>query len=127
MREIDRLTTEAYGIPSVLLMDSASASCLAAILAHYKGNVAGVQALVLCGKGNNGGDGAGLAQLLAEAGAECTVVLFGLLTETRGDARTNFEHITREADSGLLTLVECDDVATWEELSELNHEYDLIV
>jgi ADP-dependent NAD(P)H-hydrate dehydratase / NAD(P)H-hydrate epimerase len=127
MREIDRLTTESYGVPSLLLMDSASASCLAAILARYNGNVAGMQALILCGKGNNGGDGAGLAQLLADEGAECTVVLFGLLSETRGDAATNFDHVSRRAHSDLLTFIECDDAATWEQLPEVDHNYDIIV
>lgn len=127
MREIDRLTTEKHGVPSVLLMDSASASCRAAIRARYEGNVAGLQVLILCGKGNNGGDGAGLAQLLADEGAECTVVLFGLLSETRGDARTNFDHVYGRADSGQLNFIECDDTSTWDELPDVDREYDVIV
>jgi ADP-dependent NAD(P)H-hydrate dehydratase / NAD(P)H-hydrate epimerase len=127
MRDIDRLTTETYGIPSLLLMDSASAACLAAVLARHKGNATNLRALVLCGKGNNGGDGAGLAQLLADEGAQCTVILFGLLSETRGDARTNFDHLRQRADSELLTFIECDDIATWEQLSEVNRDYELIV
>lgn len=124
MREIDRLTTERYGVPSLLLMDSASASCLAAVLGRYNGDVGGVQVLVLCGKGNNGGDGAGLALLLANEGAECRVVLFGLLSETGGDARTNFEQV---ADSEHLEFTECDDIPTWEALPEIDREYDVIV
>ena len=127
MREIDRLTTERYGIPSLLLMDSASASCLAVILARYEGNVAGLQVLILCGKGNNGGDGAGIAQLLADEGAQCTVVLFGLLLETQGDARINFDHASERADSELLTFIECDDLPAWDELSEVDREYDVII
>lgn len=82
MREIDRLTTEKYGIPSIKLMESASAACFDAIRAHFGGVVTGRKALVLCGKGNNGGDGEGLARLLVEAGAECQVVLFGKVDET---------------------------------------------
>jgi len=125
MREIDRLTTERFGVPSLLLMDSASASCLAEISARYDGNLAGVQVLILCGRGNNGGDGAGLAKLLADEGAECRVVLFGLLSETAGDARTNFEHV---AESEHLEFVECDDIQTWEEdLPEIDRDYDVIV
>lgn len=111
-------------MPSLLLMDSASAACLAAVLGRHDGNVAGVRVLVLCGKGNNGGDGAGLAQLLADEGAECTVVLFGLLSETGGDARTNFEHVSRRED---LELIECDDTSTWEQLNEIDREYDVII
>src|SRR5688500_20139022 len=106
MREIDRLSTERYAVPSLLLMDSASASCRAAIKTLYEGDVAGLQVLILCGKGNNGGDGAGLAQLLADEGAECTVVLVGLLSETRGDARANFGRVTGRADLGREKLTE---------------------
>mgnify|MGYP003288465579 CR=1 FL=1 len=124
MREIDRLTTETYGIQSLLLMDSASASCFAAISSRYDGNLQAVTVLILCGKGNNGGDGAGLAQLLAEAGAECTVVLFGLLSETRGDARTNFKRVNS---SELVTFIECDDASTFDQLAEIDREYDVIV
>ena len=127
MREIDRLTTETYGIQALLLMDAASAACLEAIRDRFHGNLAGLRALILCGKGNNGGDGAGLAQLLADEGADCTVVLLGLLSETRGDARTNFENVDRRAGSELLTFIECDDTATWQQLPELNQNYDLIV
>ena len=127
MREIDRLTTARYGIPSLLLMDSASSSCFAAISAHYDGRVTGLQVLILCGKGNNGGDGAGLAQLLAREGAQCTVILFGLLSETQGDARTNFDHVSRLADSALLSFIECDDSSTWDQLAEIDQEYDVIV
>lgn len=124
MREIDRLTTDAYGIQSLLLMDAASAACFAAISARYDGDLADVPVLILCGKGNNGGDGAGLAQLLTEAGAQCTVVLFGLLSETQGDARTNFERINRSAD---LLLIECDDATTFDQLAEIDRDYDVIV
>ncbi|HEX2269849.1 MAG TPA: NAD(P)H-hydrate dehydratase [Pyrinomonadaceae bacterium] len=77
MREIDRLTTEKYGIPSIKLMESASRACFEAIRARFGDVLSGRRVLVLCGKGNNGGDGAGLAKLLDEAGAECRVVLFG--------------------------------------------------
>jgi ADP-dependent NAD(P)H-hydrate dehydratase / NAD(P)H-hydrate epimerase len=127
MREIDRLTTETQGIPSLLLMDAASASCLTAVKDNFDGNLADLRVLILCGKGNNGGDGAGLAQLLAEEGAECTVVLLGLLSETRGDASTNFERVTQSADSELLSFIECDDPSSWEQLPELDQEFDVIV
>lgn len=127
MREIDRLTTARNNVPSLLLMDSASASCRTVILAHYRGSVADLHVLILCGKGNNGGDGAGLAQLLADEGADCTVVLFGLLSETRGDARTNFDHVLDRAHSGQLNFIECDDISTWDDLPDVDREYDVIV
>ena len=127
MREIDRLTTERYAIPSLTLMDAASRACFDAVHGRFNGNLAGVRALILCGRGNNGGDGAGLARLLAAEGTHCTVVLFGRLSETGGDARTNFDHVSGHADSALLTFIECEDTSAWQELSERNHDFNLIV
>src|SRR6185369_15493731 len=97
IREIDRLTVENYHTPSLLLMEAASAACLEAVRAHLDGELAGRKALVLCGKGNNGGDGAALARAMSRAGMHCSVVLFGKLSETSGDARANFEAASRLA------------------------------
>ena len=51
----------------------------------------GQECRVLCGPGNNGGDGAALAQLLSAAGAITEVILFARVEETHGDARINFD------------------------------------
>ncbi len=53
MREIDRLTTEQYGVPSLTLMENAGAAVAEFAQKHFQfGSVC-----VVCGKGNNGGDG----------------------------------------------------------------------
>jgi NAD(P)H-hydrate epimerase len=128
MREIDRLTTERYDVPSLALMDAASRACFEAIRKWFDGHLAGTQALILCGKGNNGGDGAGLAKLLADDGVHCTVVLFGAVFETHGDARTNFDEVSRRSASEQVTFVECHEASTWDEIvAETNSDYDLIV
>src|ERR687884_94091 len=64
MREIDRLTTERYATPSLLLMEAAADSAFRAIAAHFDGDLARPRrrARVLCGRGNNGGDGAARAR-----------------------------------------------------------------
>ena len=134
MREIDRLTVETYQTPSLLLMEAAANACLQKIQAHFQGELAGKKALVLCGKGNNGGDGAALARGLARAGVHCDVVLFGHVSETSGDARINFDAVSRLAsfDAGSastpapLTFVECTDVTSWEEIAPPRKSYDLI-
>ncbi len=64
MREVDRLTTEKYGIPSIILMENAAHAAARIILEKLSGTVEGKSVLVLCGKGNNGGDGAALARIL---------------------------------------------------------------
>src|SRR5687767_10613024 len=91
MREIDRVTTERYGIPSLVLMENAAAATARVIAASFPSEIANRSVLVLCGRGNNGGDGAATARLLAHAGANVTAILFGNIADTTGDARTNFE------------------------------------
>ncbi|HEY2964478.1 MAG TPA: NAD(P)H-hydrate dehydratase [Pyrinomonadaceae bacterium] len=135
MREIDRLTVENYHTTSLLLMESASAACLEAIRTRFNGDLAGKRALVLCGKGNNGGDGAALARGLCRASVQCDVVLFGKFSETAGDAHTNFESVRRlasfEAGSAEapapLTFIECEGVSAWEQIAKPRRTYDVII
>lgn len=96
MREVDRLTTEKYGIPSILLMENAAQAVARVITEKLGGSVKGKSVLVLCGKGNNGGDGAALARILGMQGAFVDVLLFGRIKETNGDARINFGALCRE-------------------------------
>ncbi len=91
MREVDRLTTEKYGIPSIDLMENAATAVYKAISERCVGGVSGKRFAILCGKGNNGGDGAALARILFQNGASVSVFLLGQLADTIGDARTNFE------------------------------------
>lgn len=91
MREVDRLTTEKYGIPSLILMENAAHAVARSIADKFSGNLEGKSVLVLCGKGNNGGDGAALARILWSMGAKVCLILFGKVDDTNGDARINFE------------------------------------
>lgn len=99
MREVDRLTTEKYGIPSLILMENAAHAAARVITEKLGGSVAGKRFLILCGKGNNGGDGAALARILWTEGADVWVELFGKFEETKGDARINFAIIKKINDS----------------------------
>src|SRR4051794_37137035 len=89
MREVDRLTTERYGIPSIILMENAAHAVARVITEKLGGSVQGKFIMVICGKGNNGGDGAAIARLLSEAGAEVSVDIIGSIAETSGDSRIN--------------------------------------
>lgn len=99
MREVDRLTTERYGVPGVLLMENAAARTVEAIEKIICA-VEGKRALVICGKGNNGGDGAAIARLLHTKGASVDVMLLGRVDDSRGDAKANFEIARRLASAG---------------------------
>jgi ADP-dependent NAD(P)H-hydrate dehydratase / NAD(P)H-hydrate epimerase len=135
IREIDRLTVENFGTPSLLLMEAAANACVRVLQTRIEDGVAGKRALVLCGKGNNGGDGAALARGLSRLGAHCDVILFGKLSETIGDARTNLEAVSKlagfEAGSDTspapLSFSECDGISTWEQLARPRKTYDVIV
>jgi ADP-dependent NAD(P)H-hydrate dehydratase / NAD(P)H-hydrate epimerase len=83
MQACDRATTEQFGVASVDLMRHAAASI--AIFAREQFPRA-ARVTVLCGKGNNGGDGAMAARLLAERGLVVTVLLLGAPGELKGDA-----------------------------------------
>jgi NAD(P)H-hydrate epimerase len=135
MREIDRLTTERYAVPSLLLMQAAADASAREIAAQFSHDLTGKTFQILCGRGNNGGDGAALARVLWTRGACVDVVLFGGADETKGDARANFEIVRRlasfEAGSNdrppPLSFVECRDIPAWETLASAPRAYNCIV
>jgi NAD(P)H-hydrate epimerase len=124
MREIDRLTTEKYGIPSILLMENAAHAAARVITQRLGGSVVDKTVLVLCGKGNNGGDGAALARILWTQGADVEVCLMGKAEEAVGDARTNFDILRKISDKEGFELTQADLV--FEEIDTLEEwlEYD---
>jgi hydroxyethylthiazole kinase-like uncharacterized protein yjeF len=69
MREVDRLTTERFGVPGLALMEAAGKSAAEAVREHFdrKPGRPIRSICVLCGKGNNGGDGFVVARHLQEA------------------------------------------------------------
>lgn len=129
MREIDRVTTERNGTPSLVLMENAAAATARAVADHAWGGVADKSILVLCGRGNNGGDGAATARLLALAGAKVDIVLFSRIEDTRGDARINFETAQKLASDAKLRFFECGPEDEWKALvsNKLTKSYDVVV
>ena len=99
MRDMDRLTVEKAGIPYATLMETAGSRVVEAILERY-GAVAGKTFLVICGKGNNGGDGAVIARLLWMRGAKVNVCLYSKLEDSKGDPRANFEAVKELTNAG---------------------------
>ena len=89
MRAIDRWAIEEHGVPSLDLMERAGAGVARAV----ERLVPDGPAAVVCGKGNNGGDGLVVARLLRDAGREATVVLTAAPHELAGDARVNLERL----------------------------------
>ena len=83
MRAIDRATTEKYGVPSLTLMENAGAAVAEFAQKHFDFS----SVCVVCGKGNNGGDGFVAARKLHEAGKKVSLVILAANAEAlRGDA-----------------------------------------
>lgn len=135
MREVDRLTAERYAVPSLLLMEAAANASARHIAARLAGGVRGKTFQILCGRGNNGGDGAALARVLWTMGARVDVILFGRTEDAKGDALMNFRTARELSRFGAgsstepppLSFVECADDATWERIAGARHGYDVIV
>src|SRR6478609_1109466 len=122
MRDADRRTIDEIGIPSIVLMENAGRQAVAAMEAAFE-DLADSQVGVICGHGNNGGDGFVVARTLIQRGVDVGVFLLGSVAEITGDARTNLEVLGRIG----LTVVEITSAQEWElHFSELS-ECDLIV
>jgi hydroxyethylthiazole kinase-like uncharacterized protein yjeF len=94
MREVDRLTTERCGISGLQLMETAgtlAANAFAGLIRDAGLLQPPHVVCVLCGKGNNGGDGFVVARDLRSAAANVFVVLFAREEELKGDAASNFQ------------------------------------
>jgi ADP-dependent NAD(P)H-hydrate dehydratase / NAD(P)H-hydrate epimerase len=122
MREVDRLTTQRYGISSLQLMENAGG----AVADYLSGNFPELSArgiLVLCGKGNNGGDGLVTARRLRERNTPPRVFLFAQPTAVRGDAAVNLQRWQESrGDLGIVT-----SMAEWITAREVLLETDLVV
>jgi hydroxyethylthiazole kinase-like uncharacterized protein yjeF len=90
MREVDRRTTERNGVPSLQLMENAGTRVVE-FLAGLFTDLPHRRIAVLCGKGNNGGDGLVVARLLHQRGCQLTVILFAAPDALRGDAAINLK------------------------------------
>ncbi len=115
MRALDRNAIETIGIPGIVLMENAALAVLGTIEDHYD-DIADLTVAVLCGPGNNGGDGFALARHLHLGGADVDVILLADPATLKGDALTNF----RLLEALGVTVVEWDDELMLD-------EYDLLV
>jgi hydroxyethylthiazole kinase-like uncharacterized protein yjeF len=122
MREIDRLTTERYGISNLALMENAGKSVAEFISARFR-KLDEQRIVVLCGKGNNGGDGFVAARHLAAAGAKPTVIFVPGQDEMRGDAAANRERWRKSG--GELHLIRT--AAEWQAVKALALSADILV
>jgi len=87
MREADRYTIEDLGLPGIVLMENAATGLVEAIQERWP---EAASILILCGAGNNGGDGFAAARHLFIRGLKVQVLLFADPGKLRGDALLNY-------------------------------------
>lgn len=102
VRQVDGRAVEAYGMHSLVLMENAALGCVAWIRGRIGTPVSGQnypKTVILCGAGNNGGDGLVIARHLRTLGWRCDVFVLGPIEKLCGDARANAQILlTGDAD-----------------------------
>jgi NAD(P)H-hydrate epimerase len=96
MRALDLHSIEKLGVPGEVLMESAGRAVVDALLARFSAllhGAPGAEVLVVCGAGNNGGDGFVIARHLHGLGIPVRVALLADLGRLRGDAAANLERL----------------------------------
>ncbi len=122
IRRIDRLSHDKYGIPGTILMENAGMRVVEAVDGCVD-DLDGASVLVLCGKGNNGGDGFVVARQLIQRGAAPQVFLFARPDAVSGDARQNLDILTALGHGPVVV----DDRAAWDEAASRIGEVDVVV
>jgi len=93
MRNLDRRATEEFGISQDLLMENAGQAVYFVMLQEF--GIKNNKFVVLCGGGNNGGDGLVVARKIHSNGGEATIFLLDDETKFRGAAKKNFEIVSK--------------------------------
>jgi len=94
MRHIDRRAVTRFGVPEIVLMENAGLRLLE-VLQRIEGDLRTRRILLLCGRGNNGGDAFVLARHLHNQGIPFAALLFGRRRDVRGSALVNLKALTR--------------------------------
>ena len=119
-RKMDQEAINQYGIPSIVLMENAARGIFEDI--YYKWD----SFLILCGKGNNGGDGLALARHLAIEGKNVKVVIISKDENYSQDFKTNFDIIRRILDNDKITYIKNENDITEEFIKDLTY-YDVTI
>jgi ADP-dependent NAD(P)H-hydrate dehydratase / NAD(P)H-hydrate epimerase len=94
IQEMDRLTIHKMGIPGAVLMENAARGSVRMFLGHFDPSP-GSCAVVICGPGNNGGDGYAMSRYLSHAGMRIIVLVLAKAARITGDALINLKIIKR--------------------------------
>jgi NAD(P)H-hydrate epimerase len=108
LRELDRQAIEAYGVPSVVLMENAGRGAAELLIQlGISGKV-----VICCGKGNNGGDGLVIARHLDSAGIPVEIILTVAPEQLAGDAAVQL-NIVRESQISIHYATPAELTGSW--------------
>ena len=122
MRDADRRTISDLGVPSLVLMEAAGRQVVAALESRWPLG-ADRRIAVVCGKGNNGGDGFVVARILAARGAAVRVYLAAPEADVGGDAEVNLSALRRAGGA----VVDVPSASAWEAARGDLERCDLVV
>ena len=122
IRRIDQEASRLFGIPSLLLMENAGLQTVRIMESTFP-RLARLKVTVVCGHGNNGGDGFVVARHLKNRGGSVSVVLLASKDRPQGDARTNLTILEKMG----IPIWECPSSAEFLKLDSLFQETELIV
>ncbi len=121
MQTLDRRTIQEAKVPGITLMERAGAGAMTQLI-EALGSPKGKKVVILCGKGNNGGDGLVIARLMAKKGAKLKVVLMAPLKALSPDAKIMYRRLSKIIRPSLITVNPSD-----ESLHSLTQDADILV
>jgi NAD(P)H-hydrate epimerase len=121
MREIDKRSVTEYNIPSILLMESAGRFVVEGLEKFFK-DLRNKNILIICGPGNNGGDGFVIARYLYQNYRNVEVIITTNEKNYKGDALTNID-ILENLEAPVYRLVELED----EEVKVMIEDADILI
>lgn len=119
-RSMDDQAIKEYGIPSIVLMENAARGVFEDIYSE------GESFLILCGKGNNGGDALALARHLVIEGKKIKVVIISRNDNYSEDFRTNFDILKKIINDDQISYIKSENDITEEFIKDLVY-YDVTV
>jgi hydroxyethylthiazole kinase-like uncharacterized protein yjeF len=92
VRHVDGLAIEEYGMNSLVLMENAALGCVQWLQARFPQSP---ETVILCGSGNNGGDGLAIARHLGSLGWNCKSIVLGPVEKLSRDCRANLDILVK--------------------------------
>ncbi|MDE3181660.1 MAG: NAD(P)H-hydrate dehydratase [Acidobacteriota bacterium] len=121
MQRVDRLTSSDYGVQSLSLMENAG-NAVVRFLGRLYSPLESERITILCGKGNNGGDGLVVARLLKDKGLSPLVLLFGDPASLAPGASSNYSRLKSQLSPRIIS-----DLAAWSQIQHTVADSTLIV